>query len=156
MSLKQFLVNPQQYTNNTSLVQNQPEHQSTTIGYTSLNQAFDQPKPPTSSQYYSPQVIFSDSGSINQQHYNKPSNHHCPICLIGKSFFHLPNDPTVTVFCSNCKQSLFHCSVHNKLFIGMGISKTNNNYNGYHIQSCVCPKGDSFLGQSDWNSCYNN
>lgn len=73
----------------------------------------------------------------------------CPHCNTHRPHFRLPNDRTNSVYCSNCKQPYFICPVHHKIWQGLGPHKEDRSP---HV--CQCNTAQSFLQQTQWNSCF--
>jgi hypothetical protein len=75
----------------------------------------------------------------------------CPLCLKGSTTFKLPNDPTTTVFCNDCRNPYHFCPIHKKPIAGLG-KQTNDTKQSY---TCQCNDGQSFLNHDRWDQCFN-
>lgn len=85
-----------------------------------------------------------------QRGHERPDTH-CPYCLVGKAHTRLPHDPTDSVFCTSCRQPYHFCYVHGKALSGMGLSRTDP-----ALRQCQCQRGQEFLGQAGWQSCFHS
>jgi hypothetical protein len=111
---------------------------------------------------YQPKVYepFVSPTHVSQPHYfasqerqrghERPKTH-CPHCLVGMSYVRLPHDPTDSVFCTSCRQPYHFCYVHGVALPGMGLSR-----NDPQVRQCQCQRGQDFLGDKQWNSCFNH
>lgn len=114
------------------------------------------PKPIEYKQFES----FEMSKNVKQPYYfaeqdhaersQKPDTRSCPNCVQSIVYFQLTNDPTDSVFCVQCRQPYHFCRVHGTALPGMG-----RNQRDPQLQECQCTRSQSFLGDNNWNSCFN-
>lgn len=84
-----------------------------------------------------------------KENHNPPSSN-CPVCFTGIGHFQLPNDPTTNVFCNVCRQPYHFCPVHKSSLPGMGVNARDPS-----ARQCQCQRSQAFLGDDQWNSCFN-
>jgi hypothetical protein len=80
----------------------------------------------------------------------KSSIRNCPNCLQCIANFKLPNDPTDSVFCATCRQPYHFCPIHGNSLPGMGLNRRDP-----ETKQCQCTKSLTFLGDNNWDSCFN-